>query len=169
MKRWVPIVGLLLLPAEAGCLIPIPLEQQVSTESCKNLMVKSAIPPFGTQWTNKRLETYSFQVDVLTDCTKVAARLYLQLNGTCCDLNLDDPNVTRFDQEAHVQLVDPTAGSYSLVFNQRVLPCATGFPGMPVYVVPVVASGGFVDGAMGVYPEGFGEVDHGHYWTVICP
>ena len=56
-----------------------------------------------------------------------------------------------------------------MVFNQQVLPCATGFAGSIAYVVPVVASGGFVDGPSGIRPEGLGEVDRSHYWTVICP
>jgi hypothetical protein len=166
------VTSLLLLPpllCEAGCLIPIPLEQQVSTDGGNNLLVRAAIPPFGTQRATSILEKYSYQVDVLTDSTEVAARLYLQLNGTCCDLNVDNPNVTRFNQEAQARAVDPTTGSYSMVFNQQVLPCATGFAGSIAYVVPVVASGGFVDGPSGIRPEGLGEVDRSHYWTVICP
>ena len=71
--------------------------------------------------------------------------------------------------KAQVAVVDPAAGSYSLVFSQQVLPCATGFAGSIAYVVPVVASGGFTDGPSGFRPEGLGVVDRSHYWTVICP
>ncbi len=169
MTRTLFTVQLLSLLCSAGCLIPIPLEQQVTPETCSSLSVQSAIPPFGTQRATSILEKYSYQVDVTTDCPSVSARLYLQLNGTCCDLNVDNPNVTRFYQQAQAQAVDSTAGIYSLVFSQQVLPCATGFAGSIAYVVPVVASGGFADGPSGFRPEGLGEVDRSHYWTVTCP
>jgi len=169
MNRWLLYSSLLLVPEASGCLIPIPLEQQANSDGGKQLSVNAAIPPFGTQRATSILEKYSYQVDVLTESVDVAARLYLQLNGTCCDLNLDNPNVTRFYQQAQAQVVDPTVGSYSMVFSQQVLPCATGFAGSIAYVVPVVTSGGFVDGPSGFRPEGLGEVDRSHYWTVICP
>ncbi|MBP6607935.1 MAG: hypothetical protein KA258_00010 [Deltaproteobacteria bacterium] len=169
MSRWLLVITVGLTSLGSGCLIPIPLEQQVTTDGGRYLQVKAAIPPFGTQRATSILEKYSYQVDVVTDSPDVAARLYVQLNGTCCDLNLDNPNITRYFQQAQVAVVDPAAGSYSLVFSQQVLPCATGFAGSIAYVVPVVASGGFADGPVGVRPEGLGEVDRSHYWTVICP
>ena len=162
------VAGLALL-GQIGCLIPIPLEQQATTDGGRTLQVKAAIPPFGTQRATSILEISADQVDVITDSADIAARLYLQINGTCCDLNIDNPNVTRWSQQAQAQAVDSATGSYSLVFSQPVLQCTMVPAGAIVYVVPVIASGGFSDFQMGVRPDGLGEVDRSHYWTVICP
>ena len=113
MSRWLLVITVGLTSLGSGCLIPIPLEQQVTTDGGRYLQVKAAIPPFGTQRATSILEKYSYQVDVVTDSPDVAARLYVQLNGTCCDLNLDNPNITRYFQQAQVAVVDPAAGSYS--------------------------------------------------------
>jgi hypothetical protein len=169
MSRMLGHIAVLSLAVQIGCLIPIPLEQQVTTDGGRSLQVKAAIPPFGTQRATSILEKYAYQVDVVSDSADVAARLYLQINGTCCDLNIDNPNVTRWSQQAQAQAVDSSTGSYSMVFSQPVLPCTMVPAGAMVYVVPVIASGGFADFQMGVRPDGLGEVDRSHYWTVICP
>lgn len=169
MSRKLGQIAVLSVVGQVGCLIPIPLEQQVTTDGGLSLQVKAAIPPFGTQRATSILEKYTYQVDVVTGSADVAARLYLQINGTCCDLNIDNPNVTRWSQQAQAQAVDATTGSYSMVFSQPVLPCTMVPAGAIVYVVPVIASGGFADFQMGVRPDGLGEVDRSHYWTVICP
>lgn len=151
-----------------GCVIPIPLEPQTATDGGDRLLVRAAIPPFGSLRATSLLEKYSFQVDVQAGSENVAARLYLQVNGTCCELNLDNPNVTRWSQQATAQTTDTAQGSYSLLFTQPVLPCTMVPAGAVVYAVPVIASGGFAD-RNGVRPEGQGEVDRSHYWTIICP
>jgi hypothetical protein len=157
--------GLLLGP---GCLVPLPLSQEMPTDGGTLLEVTGANPPFGTQGPLMRTDPFNFQVDVTSDSPSVVGRLYVQVNGSCCDLNVDNSNITRFLQEADTLPVNPGSGRYTIDFRQTVLPCNLGFSASTAYVVPVLASGGFVDGPRGFRPEGKGIVDRGHYWTVIC-
>jgi hypothetical protein len=114
-------------------------------------------------------------VDVISDVSdksQLSGRLFLQLNGTCCNLDVDS-GAARFLQIAETSsIVDSStngASRYTIDFRQPVQPCNQGISATIVYVVPVVASGGFKDGPRGVSPDGVGLVDRNHYWTVICP
>ena len=158
-------LGLTAVPA---CLIPLPLEQQNSVDGGQFLEVTGAMPSFGTQRALMTIMTYTYQIDVVSDSPSIAARLYLQLNGSCCDLNIDNPNVTRFDQQAQVTPLAQGNNLYTVEFNKPVLPCAQGIPGSTTYVVPVLASGGFMPSPNPVRPDGLGVVDRSHYWTVFC-
>jgi hypothetical protein len=162
------LLGFLACGLLSGCLIPLPLEQEPTQEPDNRLVLQAAIPPFGAQRATSLLEKYTFQVDVISGNPEVAARLYLQINGTCCELNLENPNVTRWSQQATAQAADALRGSFTLQFSQPVLPCTMVPAGAIVYAVPIVASGGFRDRG-GVRPEGLGEVDQNHYWTILCP
>jgi hypothetical protein len=150
-----------------GCLIPIALEQQNPSDGGELLLVKGAMPAFGTQRAMTITDAFQYRVDVATDSANVAGRLYIQLNGTCCDLNPEMAGATRFLQQALVQAA--SENRYTVEFRQVVQPCLQGFAGSTVYIVPVIASGGFIDGPTGTKPAGFGEVDQSHYWTVTCP
>lgn len=170
-RRWSWAALALLVCALTGCLVPIPLEQQNTSDGGQPLRVVGALPAFGTTRAMGMLDTYMYQVDLLTDSPNVVGRLYFQLNGTCCELAVNNTNITRYvQQSSELHAVDPPgSGRYTLSFSQKVLPCAQGISG-PVYVVPVIAADGFVDDASGgINPEGRGETDRSHYWTVICP
>lgn len=152
-------------------MIPLPLEQQNTSDGGQMLIVKGAMPPFGTQRPTKATDTYVYQVDVIASSPNVVGRLYIQLNGSCCDLNLDDSNITRYlQQNSELRPIEPLSSRrYTMFFGQNVLPCAQGFPGSTAFVIPVITSEGFSDGPGGVFPDALGEVDRTHYWTVNCP
>ncbi len=166
------LAALALLPA-SGCLIPLPLEQQNSVDGGQLLVVTGAMPKFGSQVALMNTMPFSYQIDVISDSASLAGRLYLQVNGSCCDLKLDDSNVTRFKSQAQVTPLAQGNNLYTVEFNNPVVPCSEGLPaGSTVYVVPVLASGGFSPGPnpnAGIYPDGLGVVDRSHYWTVKCP
>lgn len=163
---------LLLASSLAACLVPIPLEQVATSDGGQILEVTGANPAFGTQRPTSGGEPFIYEVDVISDSPSVAGRLYAQLNGSCCDLDVDDRKVTYPHQSGTTMAVGAGAGAtarYTINFPQVVRPCTLGFAGTVVYLVPVLASGGFQDGPNGFRPEGNGVVDRSHYWTVICP
>ncbi len=143
------------------------------TDGGSILQVTGATPPFGTQQAFTITDKWNYEVDVLSDSPVVAGRLYWQVNDTCCDLNVDDPTITRFLQNADTMAVSSTAGpigAYTITFRSAVQPCLPPVaPGLRAFVVPVLASEGFTDnGATGISPDGLGVVDNSHYWTVSC-
>lgn len=162
--------ALTLLPA-TGCLIPLPLEQQNSVDGGQLLVVTGAMPKFGSQVALMNTTAFSYQIDVVSDSPSLAGRLYLQVNGSCCDLKIGDSNVTRFRAQAQVTPLAQGSNLYTVEFNNPVVvPCSEGLPaGSTVYVVPVLASGGFSPSSDPISPEGIGVVDRSHYWTVKCP
>lgn len=158
------------LALSAGCLVPIPLEQQSTSDGGQLLVVTGAMPAFGTQRATTSLDKYNYQVDVLTDSSQVAGRLFIQLSGNCCDLNVDTMGGARFLQNAEApHPIEPGSQRYTIDFRQPLQPCLQGVSGPVGFIVPVIASGGFIDGPSGVRPEGIGQVDRSHYWTVFCP
>lgn len=165
---------LLIAVAAPACLVPLALEPEAAPDGGTILMVTGADPLFGTLPVLGKFDTISnFTIDVVTDSSAVASRLYLQFNGSCCDLNLEKQPVTaRFLQQADTSPIDvggATTGRYTISFRQAVQPCAEASSGAIVFIVPVVASDGFKDGPTKVGPEGLGLTDNRHYWTVNCP
>lgn len=155
--------------AATGCLVPIPLDQEVPLDGGTSLKVVEAMPMFGTTTAISSTMPFNFQIDIETDNPKSAGRLYLQVNDSCCNLDVENPNVTRFRQHADAQQIEPGKPRYKIDFSQTELPCGQGFSGTRVFLVPVITSGGFKDGPMGIRPEAFGDVDRSHYWTINCP
>lgn len=160
--------------AAPGCLVPLQLEPEAAPDGGQILMITGADPRFGSLPVVSKFDTLSnFTVDVVTDSAQVAGRLYLQLNGSCCDLNLErQPPTTRFLQQADTSPIDVgggTTGRYTIGFRQAVQPCAEATSGALLFIVPVVATEGFKDGPTKVGPEGLGLTDNSHYWTVTCP
>lgn len=159
----------------AGCLVPLPLEQEAAPDGGLLLQVIDSDPKFGVQSLTKSTDQVQYQLDVLTDSPQVKGRLYVQLNGTCCDLGVDaTPPTARFLLQADPRLIEMgmQTGSmdrYTIDFSQRVQPCNMSASSSLVFMVPVVATEGFADGTTGYHPEGLGTVDRSHYWTVICP
>lgn len=156
-----------------GCLIPLPLEQQNVVDGGQLLVVTGSMPKFGSQVALMNTTTFTYQIDVVSDSASLAGRLYVQVNGSCCDLKIDDSNVTRFRGQAQVTPLSQGNNLYSVEFNNPVVPCSEGLPaGSTVYVVPVLASGGFIPSSSPnpvINPDGIGVVDRSHYWTVKCP
>ncbi len=150
--------------------MPVSLEREAPTDGGQILQVTGSNPVFGTQLTTGSLDTFNYQIDVMSDSPMVSGRLYVQLKGNCCDLDVDKVDTTRFLQDTTA--VNPTMnslGRYTIDFRQTVQPCAQGVSVSIVYIVPVLATGGFVDDQSTRFrPEGLGVVDRSHYWTVIC-
>lgn len=158
-------LGLLVLP---GCLVPLPLQQQNSVDGGQLLMISSAVPPFGTQVATKVTDNWKYTIDVVSDSPSLAGRLYRKVDGSCCDVDLTNPRSTRFQQQAQVTRLAPDKNLYSVEFNNQVVPCDQDQPaGFTIFIVPVLASGGFLPDP--VEPDGIGVVDRTHYWTVRCP
>lgn len=157
----------------SGCLVPIPLEAEAPTDGGQRLEVLGGTPKFGSLPVVSSLDSFNLGVDVECDSPAVAGRLYLQLNGSCCDLDVTNTKVTRFLQNADTLPVSTNRGNgttarYTIDFRQPALPC-TFVSGSIAFIIPVLASGGFQDGPTGFRPEGIGITDRSHYWTVICP
>lgn len=148
-----------------GCIVPLPLEQQRQVDGGQTLIVKGARDPFGTLRAPNPTFGYTFDIDVVTDSPDVLGRLYALGSGKCCDIDVSKTDVTRYLQTGATTATE-TPGRYTISFA-TVLPCAQGFTVNPVFLIPVIASGGFV--SMPPYLEGRGEVDATHYWTVTCP
>lgn len=157
----VPLVSLL-----SGCIVPLPLEQQRQADGGQTLVVKGAQDPFGTLIAPNPTYSFTLNIDVVTDSPDVVGRLYALGSGKCCDIDVSKTDVTRLLQTGATSATE-TAGRYTISF-QTVLPCAQGFTVRPVFLVPVIASGGFVNKDSSS-PEARGEVDATHYWTVTCP
>ncbi len=158
---------LLTLVATAGCLVPIPLAQQFQSDGGTGLVVERAFPPFGTLNAMPRTTPFAFQLYVKSDSPALAGRLCVQVNENCCMLN--PPDTTSCQDDATVtQVGDPGSGEYELAFQQYP-PCILAPGNVPrVYVVPVVATGGFAPTVGFIGAEGLGTVDATHYWTVNC-
>ncbi len=165
-----PVIALTIsLCLLSACLVPIPLDQQNPTDGGQLLVVTSAIPEFGARSAIKQTDGFVYSIHVQSDSSNLAGRLYLQVNESCCDLMVDDPNATRFlESAANVTADDPSGNSYTVGFG-TVVPCVQVASGAVAYVVPVLASGGFADGPNGIRPEGLGTVDQTHFWSVRCP
>lgn len=153
----------------AGCLIPQSLTEDVPSDGGTLLIVKGSSPPFGTIHPAETLDGYNFQIDVISSTPNVAARLYAQLRGDCCNLNIEDMNTARFLYTGTATALGTESGRYTIDFRQPFPPCTLGFAGKMGYLIPVLATGGFRDDLKPFSPEGIGEVDRSHYWTVICP
>ena len=148
--------------------MPLPLQQQNSADGGQLLIVTSAEPQFGTQLAPSLTYASTYRIDVISDSPSVAGRLYRQVDGTCCELDITKSGQTRFLQQAQVTRVAPDKNLYSVDFNNPVVLCDQGLPaGSTIFIVPVVASGGFIPSP--VLPDGMGMVDRTHYWTVRCP
>lgn len=175
--RWLKIGQILGLGVVAACLpaclVPIPLEQETVPDGGMLLEVTGSNPAFGTQRVMGLLDQFNYQVDVVTDSPLIAGRLYVQLNGSCCDLDVSsNPPTARFLQQAEPRLISSGTGAtsrYTIDFPQVVQPCNLGSSGSLSFIVPVLASGGFKDLPTGFRPDGLGITDRSHYWTVICP
>ena len=173
-RRLSPALGLpfLLLPSlwgQAGCLVPQSLMEETGSDGGTQLIVKGAQPPFGTIRPTQTLDGYNFQIDVISSSPMVAGRLYAQLSGDCCDLNIDDVNIARFLYSGTATALGSESLRYTIDFRQTFPPCTLGFAGKMGYLIPVLATGGFRDDPKPFSPDGIGEVDRSHYWTVICP
>lgn len=162
--------GLVLLASlSSGCLIPQGLTEDLPSDGGTQLIVKGASPPFGTIHPAETLDGYNFQIDVISSTPTVAARLYAQLRGDCCNLNIEDMNTARFLYSGTATALGAEGQRYTIDFRQPFPPCTLGFAGKMGYLIPVLATGGFRDDLKPFSPEGIGEVDRSHYWTVICP
>ena len=154
-----------------GCVIPIPLTEQTSADGGEILEVSSDSEiPLGVLHPLSLTTSYIFKLDVQTNSSVLAGRLFLELNDTCCSLN-ESSNGSSFLQFGIVTQNDNSGsvGSYTLQFTQPVQPCPFVPPKTRAYVVPVVATQGFIDGPTGTSPVGLGTVDVSHYWTIYCP
>lgn len=156
---------LALPPLIGGCIVPLPLEQQRQVDGGQTLVVKGAQAPFGTLRAMNPTSVFNLNIDVVTDSPDVVGRLYALGSGQCCDIDFTKPDVTRYMQTGATSATE-TSGRYTISF-QTVAPCAQGFTVNPVFLIPVIASGGFTTTTAA--PEGRGEVDATHYWTVTCP
>lgn len=151
------------LVAGAGCLIPLPLEQESQPDAGDTLAIKGAQPKLGTIPLMSSSAVFELIVDVATENPAVKGLLYKQINGTCCELEPDNPLVTAFIDEGKTDATsDP--GRWTITFT--VQPCSQSTL-KTIYLVPVIASGGIV--LQGDEFIAKGEVDRTHYWTVICP
>ena len=159
-------LGLLVLP---GCLVPLPLEQQNSVDGGQLLMVTDGRPPFGTQPVLKLTDASTYKINVISDSPSLAARLYRKVDGTCCDLDLSKGDSTRFLLQAQVTRPAPDKNNYTVDFNNPVVLCDQTPAGSTIFIVPVLASGGFIPDPNSTQPDGIGVVDRSHYWTVHCP
>ena len=166
MVLWLPLHALL---SQTGCLVPVPLSEQTPSDGGTTLIVKGAQPPFGTIRPTQARDGYNFQVDVISSSPTVVGRLYAQISGDCCDLNIDDFNVARFLYSGDATPLGTDGLRYTIDFRQTFPPCTLGFAGKMGYLIPVLATGGFRDDPKPFSPDGIGEVDRSHYWTVICP
>lgn len=173
MRPLVPLVVLLATIAAPACLVPLPLDVEKTPDAGQHLRVISAKPMFGTQPLGGPLDPFAAQIDVECDNPLVAARLYAKINASCCDLNVEDNKDTIFSGYADATPVSPGTGAmnlYTIEFRQAVLPCNLNPSGKRVYIVPVLASGGFPGGPAGFRPEeGLGTIDRTHFWEVNCP
>ena len=161
--RALPLTALL----ATGCLVPLGLEQQNPSDGGLALYVESASPPFGTLAAMKRTEGITFSMRVRSDSDRLAGRLCVQINQTCCQLEPDKPSVTRYLFDANVVPTgDPD--SYNVTF-QFFAPCGQDAVVPRVYVVPVLATGGFETTSGSLSVNGFGTIDKNHYWSVLCP
>lgn len=153
------------LTAGAGCLIPLPLEQATQPDAGEMLVIKGAQPkPFGTFSVTSSSMLFTLFVDVATLSPTVKGLLYQQVNGTCCELELDNSSVTHFIDEGKTE---PTSDPGRWTISFLVQPCSQSTL-KTVYLVPVIASGGIVlQGDQTFLAKG--EVDQTHYWTVNCP
>lgn len=168
------LVSALLCGSLAGCLAVIPLEPEVVADGGMILQMFTGDPDFGKLDALSTKETFHFQIDVISDSASVAGRIYTQINGTCCQLNVQDPDVIRFQQNADVVPAASNTGSYghyTVDFRQPMQPCTLVAPGVTAYLIPVVASLGFRDQPIGDVPspDGMGVVDQSHFWSVKCP
>lgn len=154
---------LCVLATGAGCLIPLPLEQEAQPDAGETVVIKGAQPKLGTIPVTGSSMLFTLSVDVATDSSMVKGLLYQQVNGTCCELEPDNLSVTRFIDEGKTE---PTSDPGRWTISFVVQPCSL-FTLKTVYLVPVIASGGFV--LQGDQFLAKGEVDRTHYWTVICP
>jgi hypothetical protein len=155
----------------SACLVPIPLSAETS-DGGQILQVTGATPPFGTQFAQNKDTPFFYEVDVKSDSPTLAARLFLQVNGTCCQLNISDSTVTQFRQYANPPFLDSTMGTvgqYTINFPSPVQPCQQAQPGTEIFVVPVLATQGFSSTDGPTSANGLGAVDSSHYWTVSCP
>lgn len=157
-----------------GCLAPIPLEPQVVADGGMILQMFTGDPDFGKLDALSTGETFRFQIDVVSDSASLAGRIYTQINGTCCQLNVQDYNVTRFQQNADVIPAASNTGAYghyTVDFRQPMQPCTLVAPGGTAYLIPVLASQGFREQPTGdvPLPDGLGIVDRSHSWSVKCP
>ena len=171
-RRIAPALGfaLVLLGSQnTGCLIPQSLSEDSPSDGGTLLIVKGASPPFGTIHPAETLDGYNFQIDVISSTPAVAARLYAQLRGDCCNLNIEDMNTARFLYSGTATALGSEGQRYTIDFRQPFPPCTLGFAGKMGYLIPVLATGGFRDDLKPFSPEGIGEVDRSHFWTVICP
>jgi hypothetical protein len=148
----------------AGCLIPLPLEQEHLPDAGEMLVVKGAQPAFGTLRPDIPQRAYQLGIDVVTENPNVAGRLYQQVNGTCCEIDLTKTDATFFLGNSSTSATS-SPGRYSVNFS-TVLPCQ-GQKGI-IYLIPVIASNGFRNN-MAIEPDGLGEIDRTHYWTIFCP
>lgn len=150
----------------AGCLIPLPLEQEGQPDAGEMLLIKGAQPkPFGTFSVMLEGEKFSLDVDVATESPTVAGQLYRQVNGTCCELDPMSTSVTNFLGGG---TTNPTSDPGRWTISFPVQPCGQNAP-KTVYLVPVIASGGFFYDMQRNEFIARGEVDRSHYWTVTCP
>ena len=159
-----PAAGLALVPLLSGCIVPLPLEQQRQVDGGQTLVVKGATDPFGTLRAMNPTTAFSPVIDLVADNSDVVGRLYALGSGSCCELDTSRTDVLRLLGQGMTSET-ATPGRYTINF-QPVFPCAQGFTVNPVFLVLVVASGGFVDAFK---PQALGEVDANHYWTVTCP
>lgn len=163
LPRLLPCLGLLLC---TGCLIPLPLDAENTVDSGRLLLITDAtMPPFGTQVAMRQDAEFDYTLDVRSDSRTIAARLYVQINGNCCDLDVTDPQKIHFLQDAFmVTEVEP--GRFRVGFID-VRPCYHVPPRATAYVIPAVATGGFVGGPTERL-EAVGTLSKDHYWSVQC-
>ncbi|MCS6912917.1 MAG: hypothetical protein RMK29_05095 [Myxococcales bacterium] len=155
-----------LLAAATGCLVPLPLSGDNPVDGGRWLMITDAIPPFGTQLAIRQDVDFDYTLDLRTDSAAVAGRLYVHVNGDCCELEVTNPQKVHFLQEA-VMITAVEPGRFRMSWMD-VRPCYHVPPRAVAYVVPVVASGGFVGGPTEKL-EAVGLLDKHHYWSVHCP
>lgn len=166
----------LILPIQllSGCILPAALQQEVPDGGLL-LEVVSSEPSFGPLKAVNPSQTYKdIRIDVFSDSSAVAGRLFIQKNGLCCDLDNPDHAVIEHNQNADTMKLESDIGPYphyTLVFRQPVQPCGAVPPTKVAYLIPVIASQGFSDqqGDAVSASTGLGFVDKTHFWSVQCP
>jgi len=167
MAPGLQVLVLMLASALApACLVPLPLEQQNPTDGGQLLVIKGADPPFGFMKVLTATDTITFSIDIQTDSSALYGRLYLQVDQTCCKLNVSDQRVTRFVRDASDVLPGTPGGPLHMSFG-LVVPCYQPAPPV-VYLVPVIATGPFAGGPTESL-DAQGTVDMNHFWVVGCP
>ena len=151
----------------AGCLVPLPLSADNSVDGGSLLVVTDrTMPPFGTQVAMGGNAKFDYTLDVQTDNQTLDARLYAQVDGNCCELDVMNSQKIHILRDEPFMLTEVDPGHFRIRFID-VRPCQSVPPKATAYVIPVVATGGFV-GDSSEPPEAVGTLNKNHYWSVQC-